>query len=94
MVGVLSMIPTLGGRATLVSDQHSGLVPVAAMAEESLEGKRDVVGRKIGEGRSIGVYFVCWPGRPERQPQMKQRRITKRASSGNVNTGWCEADRG
>ena len=59
MVGVLSMIPVLGDRATLVSDQHSGPVPVAVMAEESLEEKRDVVGRKIGVGRSIGVYFVC-----------------------------------
>ena len=93
MVGVLSMILALGGRATLVSDQHSGPVPVAVMAEESLEEKRDVAGRKIGVGRSIGVYFVCWLEKPERQPQMKQRRMTKRASNGNVNTGWCEADR-
>ena len=88
-VGVLSTVLAPDGRARLVFGQRSGLVLVPVMAEESLEGK-DVVGRKIGVGRSIGVYFVCWLEKPERQPQMKQRRMTKRASNRKVSTGWCE----
>lgn len=82
-----SMVLALEGKATLAFGQQEPAqvqvqvqMPVPVMAEESFEGKRDVVERKT-EVRRTGVYFVCWFEQPGQQLQM-----TRLESNKHVNT--------
>ena len=61
-----SMVLALEDRAALAFGQQEPQVQMAVpvMAEESFEGKQDVVERKIEVRRTV-VCFACWFGQPE-----------------------------
>lgn len=84
-----SMVLALEDRATLAFGQQEPAqvqvqmqmpVPVPVMAEESFEGKRDVVERRT-EVRRTGVYFVCWFEQPGRQLQMTRPESNKHVNA-------------